>query len=407
MRMQINDVRLWESLMAMAEIGATYGGGSSRLALTPEDAEGRALFIAWCQSLGMEIELDAIGNLFAIYPGQQRSLPPIVMGSHLDTQPKGGRFDGVYGVLAALEVVRTLHDNQIVLNHDLEIAVWMNEEGARFSPAMLGSEVFIEELALDKALSQKDVNGISVAESLAQTKQIGQRAFKREFDSYFELHIEQGPILEALDKEIGIVTGGQAIAWLDVAVKGRAQHAGTTPMRYRQDAMLGTSALLGKIEEYVANIEDALLTVGEIAIPYSSRNTIAGAVNFTLDVRHPETEKVKEMVRNIKHFGESVAADRSLSITMSDVWLSPAIPFDETCVDLVRIATKELGYSHHEMISGAGHDAIHLAKHCPTTMIFIACKDGISHNEAESITERDAANGTNVLLNAVLKRDLG
>jgi len=403
--MRINQDRLWDSLMEMAKIGATSKGGSSRLALSKEDKVGRDLFVSWCESIGMEIHRDPIGNLFAIYSGNNRQAAPIVMGSHLDTQPKGGRFDGVYGVLAALEVIRTLHENEIKPNHDIEIAVWMNEEGARFSPAMLGSEVFIGELSLEKALGIKDVNGISVADALAETGEAGSSAFKRHLDSYFELHIEQGPILEDLNKEIGVVTGGQAIAWLDVEMLGRAQHAGTTPMRYRKDAMLGVSAFLLEIESYVADIDDALLTIGEINIPFCSRNTIAGTVNFTLDIRHPKTDKVKEMVARVREIAEEVAEKRALEVTLEDVWLSPAIPFDESCVNLVRDAVKELGFSNIEMISGAGHDAIHLAKHCPTTMIFIACKDGISHNEAESITEVDAANGTNVLLRAVMKRD--
>lgn len=403
--MRINQDRLWDSLMEMAKIGATSKGGSSRLALSKEDKVGRDLFVSWCESIGMEIHRDPIGNLFAVYPGNNRQAAPIVMGSHLDTQPKGGRFDGVYGVLAALEVIRTLHENEIRPNHDIEIAVWMNEEGARFSPAMLGSEVFIGELSLEKALGIKDVNGVSVADALAETGEAGSSAFKRHLDSYFELHIEQGPILEDLNKEIGVVTGGQAIAWLDVEMLGRAQHAGTTPMRYRKDAMLGVSAFLLEIESYVADIDDALLTIGEINIPFCSRNTIAGTVNFTLDIRHPKTDKVKEMVARVREIAEEVAEKRALEVTLEDVWLSPAIPFDESCVNLVRDAVKELGFSNIEMISGAGHDAIHLAKHCPTTMIFIACKDGISHNEAESITEVDAANGTNVLLRAVMKRD--
>lgn len=403
--MRINQARLWDSLMEMAKLGATDKGGSSRLALSDEDKAGRLLFIEWCEALGMEISRDAIGNLFATYAGINRQSPPIVMGSHLDTQPKGGRFDGVYGVLAALEVVRTLHDHDLKLNHDIEIAVWMNEEGARFSPAMLGSEVFIGELALKKGLASRDRAGVSVEEALALVQEAGERPFARTLNSYFELHIEQGPILEDYNKEIGVVTGGQAIAWLDVEISGRSQHAGTTPMRYRKDAMLGTSDFLLRLEDYIAQIPDALLTIGEIKIPHSSRNTIAGTVNFTLDIRHPDTEKVKAMVAEAKALGSKTASDRDLEIGMQDVWLSPAIPFDKTCIELVQGAVHELGFSHIEMISGAGHDAIHLAKHCPTTMIFIACKDGISHNEAESITEQDAGNGTNVLLHAILKRD--
>ncbi|MHC5224749.1 Zn-dependent hydrolase [Ignatzschineria sp. LJL83] len=403
--MKVNQDRLWNSLMEMAKIGATPKGGSSRLALSKEDKEGRELFVSWCEALRMEMQRDPIGNLFAIYPGMDREAPSIMMGSHLDTQPKGGRFDGVYGVLGALEVVRIMHENGMKPHRDIEIAVWMNEEGARFSPAMLGSEVFIGSLPLEDALGIEDVDGIAIQDALREVGEEGSMEFQRVLDSYFELHIEQGPILEDLEKEIGIVTGGQAIAWLDGKMVGRAQHAGTTPMRYRKDAMFAVSDFLVQIEAYVASIENALLTVGEIGIPHSSRNTIAGTVHFTLDVRHPETAKVEEMVVRIKEIANEVEERRHLELGLEDVWLSPAIPFDDVCIDLVRGSVADLNLSSIEMISGAGHDAIHLAKHCPTTMIFIACKDGISHNEAESITERDAVNGANVLLHAVLKRN--
>lgn len=405
MTTRVNQNRLWDSLMDMAKIGATPKGGSSRLALTELDKAGRDLFVKWCVDLGMEIYRDSIGNLFATYPGKNRTLPPIVMGSHLDTQPKGGRFDGVYGVLGALEVIRTLVDAEIHLQHDLMIAVWTNEEGARFSPAMMGSEVFIGELSLEKALSIKDRDGISVKDSLEKIGEIGSAPLGQKFDSYFELHIEQGPLLEDLDREIGIVTGGQAIVWLDVSLEGRSQHAGTTPMRYRKDAMLGTAELLIKIEDYIKEIPDALLTVGEIGIPNSSRNTIAGDIKLTLDIRHPQTEMVQDIMLKIKELVKKTATERKLESHVTDIWLSPAIPFNPDCIDLVRESVSELDFTSLEMISGAGHDAIHLAKHCPTTMIFIACKDGISHNEAESITQHDAANGADVLLHTILKRD--
>lgn len=403
--MKINSDRLWDSLMEMAKIGATDKGGSSRVALTFEDKEGRELFCNWCEALGMQIHRDKAGNLFARYKGKASTKPPIVMGSHLDTQPKGGKFDGVYGVLAALEVVRTLDENQYQPTRDIEIAVWMNEEGARFSPAMMGSSLFIGELKLDDAMNHQDRDGISLREALVMTQEIGSLEFQREFESYFELHIEQGPVLEAESKEIGVVTGGQGIAWLNLVFVGRSQHAGTTPMEYRKDALFALSHLMVEIEKSFSEVDDLLVTMGEVLVQNSSRNTIAGHIEATLDLRHPNLDQLQDGIQLVKNIAQQISAMKDVDIVIEERWLSPPIPFNQLCIALVSKAVNDLGLSHREIVSGAGHDAIHLAKHCPTTMIFIPCKDGISHNEEESISRHDCQNGANVLLNTILLRD--
>lgn len=396
--------RLWNSLMAMAEIGPTERGGSCRLALSEEDKRGRELFCEWCHAVGMTISVDPIGNLFARRAGL-RDVPPVVMGSHLDTQPKGGRFDGVYGVLAALEVIRVLHERNIVTEKPLEIAVWTNEEGARFTPAMLGSAVFTGNLPLADALIIRDRDGITVREALDKTGYAGTQPLQRPFDSYFEAHIEQGPVLEADGLPIGVVTGGQAIAWLDVHVKGVAAHAGTTPMPMRKDALFGIAEMLAALESLAHDYTPkGLVTVGQLDIARSSRNTIAADVRFTLDLRHHEDGVLAKMEDASRTLMTRIAERRGLEIGIQRHWLSPATPFDVDCVHAVRGAVEALGYPHRDIVSGAGHDAIHLARHCPTTMIFIPCEGGLSHNEAEYATPEDVRMGADVLLNAVLQR---
>ncbi|GGJ78394.1 Zn-dependent hydrolase [Pseudomonas matsuisoli] len=400
----IKGERLWDSLMAMAEIGPTERGGSSRLALSEEDRQGRELFSGWCEAAGMTLSVDRIGNLFARRPGRTDAAP-VVMGSHLDTQPKGGRFDGIYGVLAGLEVVRTLNDNDIQTDKPLEIAVWTNEEGARFTPAMLGSAVFTGNLELDKALATCDRDGVSVAESLDHTGYAGEQPLGRTFDAYFEAHIEQGPILEDEGLPIGVVTGGQAICWLDIHVTGVAAHAGTTPMPKRKDALFGIGQMLGTLESLADDFAPkGLVTVGQLDIARSSRNTIAADVRFTLDLRHHEDAALADMEHEARERLARIAEERGLTIDIQRHWLSPATPFDPACVNAVREAVEGLGYPYRDIVSGAGHDAIHLARHCPTAMIFIPCADGLSHNEAESATPEDVRMGADVLLNAVLQR---
>ncbi|OPB08227.1 Zn-dependent hydrolase [Pseudomonas synxantha] len=403
--LKINGERLWHSLMAMAEIGATARGGSCRLALSAEDKAGRELFSHWCTAAGLTLSVDVIGNLFARRAGTDNEAAPVMIGSHLDTQPEGGRFDGVYGVLAGLEVIRSLDDHGIQTRKPLEIAVWTNEEGARFTPAMLGSAVFTGALALDKALATTDGDGVSVAEALRTTGYNGERALGGAVDAYFEAHIEQGPILEDNANSIGVVTGGQAIRWLDVRVEGMAAHAGTTPMALRKDALYGAAKMIQALENLAADFAPhGLTTVGELSIAKSSRNTIPGVLDFTVDLRHHRDADIDAMEQQVRARLQAIADNRGLSVTITPHWISPATPFDAECVACVQASVDALGYSQQTIISGAGHDAIHLARYCPTAMIFIPCVGGLSHNEAEDVLPEDVRQGTDVLLNAVLKR---
>lgn len=404
--LQVNGPRLWASLMEMAQVGATEKGGVRRLALTDDDRRGRDLFAKWCGEAGMTVSVDEVGNLFARREGVDKSQKPVLIGSHLDTQPEGGRFDGVYGVLAALELVRTLNDHGIVTEKPLEIVSWTNEEGARFTPAMLGSAVFVGATPLQTALDTKDADGITLRDALGQSGYAGERrATGQPVDAYFEAHIEQGPVLESHGNPIGVVTGGQAIRWLDVAVTGVAAHAGTTPMPYRRDALFASAEMALRLEAIAERFApQGLVTIGQVAIPNSSRNTIAGRVSFTVDLRHPDDAQIDAMERDMRAaFGE-IAKARGLEVEIDMYWTSPATPFDADCVALVQQAVTDLGYPHERIVSGAGHDAIHLARHVPTAMVFIPCVDGLSHNEAEDALPEDVTYGANVLLNAVLAR---
>ncbi len=405
MMLKTNGQRLWASLMAMAEIGATARGGSCRLALSDEDRAGRELFAHWCTEAGMSLSVDPIGNLFARRPGSDPDAAPVMMGSHLDTQPEGGRFDGVYGVLAGLEVVRTLNDLGIQTRKPLEVAVWTNEEGARFTPAMFGSAVFTGVMALDAALAVCDADGISVAQALQRTGYAGSRPLGAAVDAYFEAHIEQGPILEDNAKSIGVVSGGQAIRWLDVQVEGLAAHAGTTPMPLRKDALYGAAQMILAVEQLAADFApQGLTTVGELSIAKSSRNTIPGLLNFTVDLRHHQDRQIAAMEQQVEERLLSIASQRGLKVSISRHWVSPATPFDAECVAAVQQAVDGLGYPQQSIVSGAGHDAILLARYCPTAMVFIPCVGGLSHNEAEDVLPEDVRQGADVLLNAVLAR---
>jgi N-carbamoyl-L-amino-acid hydrolase len=354
--LKINADRLWASLMSMAEVGATARGGSCRLALSAEDKAGRHLLEKWCREAGLSLSVDSIGNLFARRAGTEPHAAPVMMGSHLDTQPEGGRFDGVFGVLAGLEVMRRLNDLGIQTRKPLEVAVWTNEEGARFTPAMLGSAAFTGALALDKALAARDVDGISVAQALASTGYAGERALAVPVDAYFEAHIEQGPILEDNGNSIGVVSGGQAIRWLDVRVEGVAAHAGTTPMALRKDALYGAAQMLQVLEALAADFApQGLTTVGELRVAKSSRNTIAGRVEFTVDLRHHHDDAIEAMEQQVRLRLQEIAARRGLQLTVALHWVSPATPFDAHCVAHVQQAVDALGYAHQPIVSGAGH----------------------------------------------------
>jgi len=373
--------------------------------LSDEDRAGRELFAHWCTEAGMSLSVDPIGNLFARRPGSDPDAAPVMMGSHLDTQPEGGRFDGVYGVLAGLEVVRTLNDLGIQTRKPLEVAVWTNEEGARFTPAMFGSAVFTGVMALDAALAVRDADGISVAQALQGTGYAGSRPLGAAVDAYFEAHIEQGPILEDNAKSIGVVSGGQAIRWLDVQVEGLAAHAGTTPMPLRKDALYGAAQMILAVEQLAADFApQGLTTVGELSIAKSSRNTIPGLLSFTVDLRHHQDRQIAAMEQQVEERLQAIAGQRGLKVSISRHWVSPATPFDAECVAAVQQAVDGLGYPQQSIVSGAGHDAILLARYCPTAMVFIPCVGGLSHNEAEDVLPEDVRQGADVLLNAVLAR---
>ena len=400
----IDGARLWASLMDMAKIGATEKGGNCRLALSDLDKEGRDLFVGWCEAAGCRVSVDAMGNIFARRPGRDEDLPAVMTGSHLDTQPTGGKFDGVYGVLAGLEVLRTLNDHGIETEAPIEAVVWTNEEGARFAPAMTASGVFAGLFGLDYAHGIEDPEGKTLGEELARIGYLGDvpcggRAVK----AYFEAHIEQGPILEAEGKPIGVVTGAQGQRWFEVTVTGQESHAGTTPMNRRKDALAGAARMVAEVEAMaLAHPPHAVTTVGMLEASPNSRNTIPGRVFFTVDLRHPDDGTLSRIATALRAAFEGIAREAGLTCAMEEILYFAPIAFDEDCVAAVRQGAEAQGYGHRDMISGAGHDACYLSKVAPTGMIFVPCKDGLSHNEAESATPEDLAAGCNVLLHAVL-----
>ncbi len=401
---RIDQRRLWDSLMAMARIGATAKGGSKRLALSDLDREGRDLFVRWCKEAGCAVSVDRMGNIFARRPGRRNELPPVVTGSHLDTQPTGGKFDGVYGVLAGLEVVRTLNDCGYDTDAPLEVAVWTNEEGARFAPAMVGSGVFAGVFSEEHGHSRADLDGKTMGEELKRIGYLGDhKAGGRPFRAYFEAHIEQGPILEAEGKTIGVVQGIQGIRWFEVTLTGRESHAGTTPMDRRKDAMLGCARIVDRINHIALAHPPGVSTVGLVQIGPGSRNTIPGSAFFTVDLRHPRDETLAEMKAALEGTVAQVCGALGLAAECKEIWWSPASHFDPDCIAAVRKAAAAGGYAHRDIVSGAGHDAGYISRVAPTAMIFVPCADGISHNEVESATPGDLAAGCDVLLRAMLE----
>ncbi len=403
----INGDRLWQSLMEMARIGATEKGGVCRLALSDLDKAGRELFIRWCKDAGCTVRVDRMGNIFARRPGRNPKLAPVLTGSHLDTQPTGGRFDGVYGVLAGLEVVRTLNDLDYQTEAPIEVVCWTNEEGSRFSPPMVGSGVFAGVFDLAYGLERPDnVSGVTLGAELERIGFAGPEPVGgRKVTAYFEAHIEQGPILEDQQKAIGVVTGAQGQRWYEITVTGQEAHAGPTPMRKRRDALLGSSRMIDAVNRIgLAHSPHACATVGFVQVSPNSRNTIPGRVFFTVDFRHPDDAVLTQMDQELRAACAEIAAAIGLEAEVKEFWYFPPTPFDETCVASVRRATEELGYPHMDIISGAGHDAVYMARVAPTAMIFVPCVGGISHNEIEDAKPADLAMGCAVLLNAVLER---
>lgn len=404
--LRVNGERLWDSLMELAQIGATPKGGVCRLTLTDLDKQGRDLVLKWAQEAGMTITIDKIGNGFMRRAGRNNALPPVVTGSHIDTQPTGGKFDGNYGVLAGLEVVRTLNDYKIETEAPIEVAFWTNEEGSRFVPVMMGSGVFAKAFTLEHAYAAKDTEGKTVQSELERIGYIGeQEPGDHPIGTYFETHIEQGPVLEDNDKTIGVVQAVLGIRWFDCTVVGMEAHAGPTPMHLRKDAMQGAAEIMQEIVACaLRHAPHGRGTVGMVHVYPNSRNVIPGTVKFSIDLRNHTDELVDQMADEVKAFAAEVAKRRGLEIKIEMVSSYPAQPFHPDCVNAVAKAAEKLGYSNMPAVSGAGHDAVYMARLAPSGMIFIPCKDGISHNEIEDAKPEHITAGCNVLLHAMLER---
>jgi beta-ureidopropionase / N-carbamoyl-L-amino-acid hydrolase len=402
----INPQRLWDSLMETAQFGGTPKGGIKRLTVSDDDKRVRDWFKAQCEKLGCRVEVDEVGNMFATKPGKRSDILPIALGSHLDTQPTGGKFDGVLGVLGPLEVMRTLVDMGYESNAPLMIVNWTNEEGSRFAPAMLCSGVYAGVFTPDYAYSREDRQGIKLGDELERIGYKGpHKAGAIKFGSMFELHIEQGPILEAENKMIGVVTGVQGMRWYEVTVRGQESHTGATPMGLRKNALLGASRMIEAIHQVGMAHLPGVASVGLIENRPNSRNVVPGEVFFTVDLRHPDEKVLDEMEAAYQAAIPEIAAGLNLEFEEKRIWNSPAVKFAPELIDCVREGVKQAGFSSRDMASGAGHDAAYINRVAPTTMIFVPCLGGISHNESESTTLEECAAGTQVLLNAVLAHD--
>lgn len=401
---RVNGERLWASLMALAQIGATPKGGVCRLALSDLDRQARDWLCAQAQDLGLSVRVDAIGNVFLRRAGLRDDLPPIMTGSHIDTQPTGGKFDGNYGVLAGLEVVRALNDHGIQTQAPIEIVSWTNEEGSRFVPVMMGSGVYAGAIALDDAYAACDADGVSVREALTAIGYLGEQpAQATPVGAYFEAHIEQGPVLEQADVVIGVVPGVLGIRWFDCTVTGMEAHAGPTPMALRQDAMQGAAKLMQMVvalaNDYAPHGRG---TVGMVQVHPNSRNVIPGQVRFSVDLRASSDADVDVMAERFASQAQQAMADMGLRMSLVPVSSYPAQAFDAQCQAAIAQAAAQLGHSHMPVVSGAGHDAVYMARVAPTGMIFIPCKDGISHNEIEDARPEHITAGADVLLQVML-----
>ena len=405
---RVDGARLWRSLMDLAQIGATPKGGVRRLALTDLDGKGRDLVVRWFREANASVEVDGAGNIFATRRGRNDGAPAVLTGSHVDTQPSGGKFDGNYGVLAGLEVLRTLNDAGIVTQRPVAVAIWTNEEGSRFVPVMGGSGAFAGVFTLEHLVAQRDVDGITYGDALRRIGYAGSAPVGgRALDAYFEAHIEQGPILEREDRIVGVVTGALGLRWYDCVFTGQDAHAGPTPMEARRDALRGAARMVEAVNALAArHAPDGRATVGFMQVSPNSRNVIPGLVKLTVDLRHPDDAHLATMDRELRDVASAIARDLKLECDLEQVDHFPASRFDSSCVGAVRAAAQALGYSHREMVSGAGHDAIYVARVAPTAMIFVPCKDGISHNEIEDARPEHLEAGANVLLHAMLARAL-
>jgi N-carbamoyl-L-amino-acid hydrolase len=405
--LRINGQRLWQSLMDLAKIGATEKGGNCRLALTDLDRQGRDLVAGWMRAAGLEITVDRIGNIFGRRPGKNPSLPSVATGSHIDTQPTGGRFDGCYGVMAGLEVMRTLQEQGMQTEAPLELVIWTNEEGSRFTPFMMGSAVYCGKLPLETAMATADIDGKTVGDELRRIGYAGDAAPGGRFGRYLEAHIEQGPILEAEDRLIGVVSGSLGMHWYEVTVTGMEAHAGPTPMPLRRDALYAATFIMQAVVQIALDYAPhGRGTVGAAYVRPCSPNVIPGSVTFTMDIRHEDAAKLAEMDARLRAVVQDVATGRitghAMQIDVRPTAYFPPTPFAADMVASVREQARARGYSHMDIVTGAGHDAVNVATIVPTAMIFVPCKDGISHNEIEDADPAHLEAGANVLLGAML-----
>jgi len=400
----INTQRLWQSLMDLAQLGATVKGGVCRLALTDLDRQARDLFVKWCEEAGCTVSVDAIGNIFARRAGRNPDRAPVMTGSHIDTQPTGGKFDGCFGVMAGLEVIRTLNDLGLETDAPVEVVVWTNEEGSRFPPCMMGSGVFAGKLDLAETLAKQDEQGLVVGEELQRIGYAGSRAvLGHPVGAYFEAHIEQGPILEDQTKTIGVVMGCLGQKWFDLTLTGVEAHAGPTPMHLRKDALVGAAQVVSAVNRIALQSQPhACGTVGCLNIHPGSRNVIPGEVKMTIDFRHLHADKLQAMVDDLRQTIDQTCTQHGLSFELTPTADFPPLDFAPECVDAVRQGAAQLGLSHMDIVSGAGHDAIFIAELGPAGMIFVPCEGGISHNEIENATPEDLAAGCAVLLRAMV-----
>jgi N-carbamoyl-L-amino-acid hydrolase len=403
---RIDGARLWDSLMEMAKIGATPKGGVKRLTLTDLDRQSRELFRKWCEAAGCSVTVDEMGNMFARRPGEDNALAPVMIGSHLDTQPTGGKFDGALGVLGALEVVRSLNDLNIRTRRPIEVANWTNEEGSRYAPAMIASGVFAGAYTKELAYSCLDAEGKRLGDELERIGFKGDESVgAHPVHAFFELHIEQGPILEDESIDVGVVTHGQGQRWYEIRLTGFESHAGSTPMPRRKDALLGAARLVELVNAIgLSKAPVGVSTVGMLNPYPNSRNVIPGEVFMTCEFRHPNDAALSAMDAALREGVKSIADKIGLTYDLKQVFYYAPVPFDPGCVEAVRRAAKHFGYSHRDIVSGAGHDACYLARVAPTAMVFTPCVDGISHNESEDIKQDWSTAGANVLMHAVLEK---
>jgi N-carbamoyl-L-amino-acid hydrolase len=407
--LKIDGERLWGELMETARIGGTPKGGICRLTLTDLDAQVRAWFRARVEALGCVVTVDDMGAMFARRPGQRDDVPPIAIGSHLDTQPTGGKFDGVLGVLGALEALRTLVEAGYETFAPIEVVNWTNEEGSRFAPAMVASGVFAGAFTREWAAARTDHDGVTFGDALDAIGYRGaQRCGDHPLSAFFELHIEQGPILEAEGKEIGIVTGVQGMRWYEVTVTGQDAHTGATPMRLRKNALLGAARIVERINAIAeAHAPDALGAVGLMEVRPNSRNVVPGEVFFCVDLRHPDAAVLDRLETEYTASLREICDPLGLTVSSTRIWDQPPVRFDANCVAAVRRAAEISGFSAREIVSGAGHDAAYVSRVAPTAMVFVPCRGGVSHNEAEFTAKEQCAAGAQVLLQAVLDYDRG